>query len=342
MLMSKFKIIKRNPHQFKKQILEFWEKYLPGTPANRLDWMGKNPAGAAIWLFAIEQKTGKLAGIISLLPKKLFLDNKIIRAGILGDFMLHPEYRAFGPALDLLKAAIALQGQGKFDFLYTIPNLKSKKIAERAGFKSVGQLYTLMRPQETVFWLEKYMSPVAAKVLQWPAMLAVKILSRETYVYCRGDFVELDWSDSSFDVFAEQWKKDQSGMLTGDHQLSYLKWRYLENPESNFRIITFRKHETGDLLGFFVVSIKNNRLEIYDLVAAESRYIYTMIKKITDISKSENCRGVYGVMFDKNPLMTFARKCCFFDIKDDAEIFTSPGSSEDISQWYFTSADRNI
>lgn len=340
--MSTFKIIKENPHQFKKQILKFWEKYLPGTPANRLDWMGKNPAGAAIWLFAIEQKTGKLAGMISLLPKKLFLDNKMIKAGILGDFMLHPEYRVFGPALDLLKAAIALQEQGKFDFLYTIPNLKSKKIAGRAGFKSVGQLYTLMKPQETVFWLGKYMPPVAAKVLQWPTMLALKMLSRENYVYCRGEFIELDWSDSSFDLFVEQWKKDQSGMLTGDHQLSYLKWRYLENPEFNFRIITFKKHVTGDLLGFFVVSIHNNRLEIYDLVAVESRYVYMMIKKITAISKSENCRGVYGMIFDKNPLMAFARKCCFFDTKDRAEIFISPESPEGISQWHFTAADRNI
>ncbi len=340
--MSKFKIIDGKPHQFKKQILEFWKKYLPGTPANRLDWMGKNPAGAAIWLFAIEQKTGKLAGMISLLPKNLFLDNKTIRAGILGDFMLHPEYRVFGPALDLLKAAIALQEQGKFDFLYTIPNLKSKKIAERAGFKSLGKLYNLMKPQETVFWLGKYLPPVAAKVLQWPTMLALKILSRETYACYHGDFAELDWSDSSFDLFAEQWKKNQLGTLTGDHRLSYLKWRYLENPEFNFRIITFRNHETGDLLGFFVVSIHNNRLDIYDLIAVESRYIYTMIRKITDIAKSENCRGVYGMIFVKSPLIPFVRKCCFFDTKDDAEIFTSPESPDGINQWHFTSADRNI
>jgi len=143
----------------------------------------------------------------------------------------------------------------------------------------VGKLYTLMKPQETVFWLGKYIPPVVAKVLQWPTMLALQILSRETYVYGRGDFIELDWGDSSFDLFAEQWKKNQPGILTGDHQLAYLKWRYLENPEFNFRIITFRKHENGDLLGFFVISIKQNRLDIYDLVAVESRYIYAMIKK---------------------------------------------------------------
>ena len=107
--MSKFKIFQDNPKKYKKEILSFWEEYLPGTSPKRLEWMNENPAGPVIWIFAVEEKTGKLAGTISLFPKQLFVNGKMVKAAILGDFMLHKKFRVFGPVLDLLKETITRQ-----------------------------------------------------------------------------------------------------------------------------------------------------------------------------------------------------------------------------------------
>ena len=236
--MPKFKIIQDNPQKFKSQILNFWKEYLPGTPLARLDWMENNPAGHAIWLFAIEEKTGRLAGTISLFPKDLFLNGKKIKAAILGDFMLHEKFRVFGPALSLLKAAKAFKEKGEFDFLYTIPNLKSKKLVERVGFISAGKCYSLMHPQKLDFLIKKYVGYFFAKILEKPLLLTLRLFSRATYAGFPGVLEGIDWhDDKAFNEFFRQVSKRHIGLMTGDYSLAYLNWRYRQNPEFDFQVL---------------------------------------------------------------------------------------------------------
>ncbi|MDP1815255.1 MAG: GNAT family protein [Leadbetterella sp.] len=340
--MSKFKIFQENPAQFKMEILNFWQEYLTGTAPERLDWMENNPAGSAIWLFAIEEKTGKLVGTISLFPKDLFLDGKRIKAAILGDFMLDKKFRVFGPALSLLKAAIVFKEEGKFDFLYTIPNLKSKKIVEKAGFKSVGKLYYLISPLQCDFVIKKYVGSVMAKIMGKSLLLVMKLFSRSTFANSSGVFEENNWHDEAFVQFCQQIKKNRVDMMTGDYSLSYLDWRYRQNPESYFHVITYRKHTGSDIQGFFVFSLTKSRLELHDIVAGSARIILTMLKKINYIAKNEKCRGIYILIYQNNPLLSVLRRCCFFDTKDQIEIYTYPEEIKEVGHWCCTSADKNI
>lgn len=322
--------------------MSFWEEYLPRTPPVRFDWMESNPAGSAIWLFAIEEKTGMLAGMISLFPKDLFLDGKKIKAAILGDFMLHEKFRVFGPALDLLKAAIAFQKQGEFDFLYTIPNQKSKKIVERAGFRPAGNLYSMMCPQRCDFFIDKYVGSLAAKILEKPLMLILRIFSQATYVVCPGVVEETDWRDDAFDEFFQQASKSHMGLMTGDYSLSYLDWRYRQNQEFDFQVFTFRERVGADILGFFALSSNKYRLELYAVVALNNEILLAMINKVYTICKEKKCRGIYSSIYENNPLLPIVKRCCFFDTKDQVEIYTYPEEIREIEQWAFTAADRNI
>ena len=341
--MPKFKIIQDNPQKFKSQILNFWKEYLPGTPLARLDWMENNPAGHAIWLFAIEEKTGRLAGTISLFPKDLFLNGKKIKAAILGDFMLHEKFRVFGPALSLLKAAKAFKEKGEFDFLYTIPNLKSKKLVERVGFISAGKCYSLMHPQKLDFLIKKYVGYFFAKILEKPLLLTLRLFSRATYAGFPGVLEGIDWhDDKAFNEFFRQVSKRHIGLMTGDYSLAYLDWRYRQNPEFDSQIFTFRERTGGDILGFFVFSLNEHSLELYDIVVLDNKMILAMIKKISAICKKAKCRKIYTLIYEDNPLLPVFKKCCFFDTKDQIEIYTYPEEIKEIEQWSFTSADRNI
>lgn len=322
--------------------MDFWEEYLPGTPPARLEWMENNPAGSAIWLFAVEEETGKLAGTISLFPKDLFLDGKRIKAAILGDFMLHKKFRVFGPALSLLKAAIAFKEEGNFDFLYTIPNLKSKKIVEKAGLRPAGKCYSLMSPQRCDFLLEKYVGSFMAKILENPLLLILQLFSHATYVRCSGVFEEIDWHDEAFNEFCQRMRKKRIGLMTGDCNLLYLDWRYRQNPELHFQVFSYRKRAGGDILGFIVLSLNKHRLEAYDIVAFDNKIVLAMIKKINAICKKEKCRGVYSWIYENNTLLPVMKRCCFFDTKDKAEIFIYPEKIKEIERWSFTAADRNI
>ena len=341
--MSKFKIIQDNPYLFKNEILDFWKNYLPGTPAARLDWMENNPVGPAIWLFAIEEKTGKLVGTISLFPKELFLDGEKIKSAILGDFMVHHKFRVFGPAFALLKEAIAYQKQGAFDFIYTIPNSKSKKIIGKFGFRSAGELYSMMCPQQCHFVIEKYVGSLVAKILDKPLLLALTLYSRATYAGCPGIFEEIDWhNDEAFNEFCQQICKSHIGLMTGDYSLIYLDWRYRQNPEFDFQVFTFRKRAGENIQGLFIISLAKHRLELYDIQALDKKNIPAIIKKIIVICKKAKSRGIYCSIYENNPFLPVLKKCSFFDTKDRIEIYIYPEKIKGIEQWSFTSGDRNI
>ena len=340
--MSRFNIIQADPYQFKNKILEFWEKYLPGTPFARFEWLANNPAGPTIWLFAIEKKTGKLAGTISLFPKDLFYHQKKIKTAILGDFMLHEKFRVFGPALDLIKAAVAFKERGEFDFLYTIPNPQSRKIAQRVGFNSAGKIYSMMHPLQCDLIMEKYLGHLPAKILRIPASLALNLCSRTTYVTHNRTFMyETDWNELDIDNFCSN-IRIKNRVMTGDCGRAYLRWRYGENPESEFRILCCRQHEGGPIKGLSVFSVHESRMELFDIMAVADKFILMMLKKIESIAKNTKCRGIYFSVHENNPLLPLIRSCCFFDTKDMAEIYVYPEQTSSFDHWAFTSADRNI
>ena len=343
--MQNFKIIEAPSSQFKTEIVAFAEEYLAGTPRDRVDWMDRNPAGKPLWLFALHQKSGDLAGMISLMPKELYFREKKIRAGILGDFMLHKKYRVFGPALQLPRAALAAGRQHGMDFIYTIPNSQSKKIIEKAGMEAVGRLFSMVKPCQVSLMLAKYIGPAPSVPLGWLIRQILRIGSRESYVRSGAVFEEISWDDSdtlSFERFWEQLKVAQRDHMIGDRRLPFLQWRYLENTGLNSRIFAMRKEAGGELIGFFVISVGNKRMHVYDLIALYEHDLFVMIKEIAQICLQEKCQGVHGLIFEKNPLLSSVRQCGFFDTKDQTTIYSSPGKGEEIEKWWFTAADRNV
>ncbi len=340
--MAKFKIVQADPFQFKAEILHFWEEYLPGTPPARLEWMEKNPAGSVVWLFALEEKTGRLAGTISLFPKQLFYKGKTIYAAILGDFMLHQKFRVFGPALDLLKEAIARQKKGEFDFLYTVPNEQSVKIAERVGFRSIGAVYSLVRPQQCDVLLEKHCGRLSAKIFGKPACWLLDLFSGITSVGKSVVVQQMDWHDTALDEFCRKSRENKITIMSGDCSRSYFNWRYRENPEFKFQIYTCRKQNDAPIQGVFFVTLNKNRMELYDIIALEDKYILPIMGEINKICKKQKCVGVYSSVFEKNPLLPIMKRSCFFDAKDQIKIYTYPSNIPGTENWAFTSADRNI
>lgn len=341
--MPKFKIIQSNPSQFKNDIFIFWKEYLPGTPSSRLEWMDDNPAGSAIWLFAIEEKSGELAGTISLFPKDLFINGKSIKVAVVGDFMLHNKFRVFGPALDLLKGAKEYLEQGVFDFLYTIPNPLSQKIAERVGFRPAHKLQSLVCPQQCDFLIKRYAGIFPVKVFEKPLLFSLKLFSRATYARCRGVFEEIDWKDKQlFGEFCQRLRENSEIIMQGNYDLSYLDWRYLQNPEFDFQIFTFKKQPGGDILGLFVFVLGRDRLQLYDMAVVDDNTVPAIISMINDVCSKENLGGVYFSISENHRLLPMVKKCCFLDTKDKAEIYTFPENIKGICRWNFTSADRNI
>ncbi len=339
--MSKFQIVHRNPLEFRAQIVEFWGEYLPGTPPTRLEWLTQgNPAGPAIWLFAFEGENNELAGMVSIMPKYMLQNGRTIRAGILGDFMVHSRYRVFGPNLLLLKTALAGMADFDFELLYTVPNTQSVQLIKRAGAYSVGSFKNFVKPLEAKHYLSRHMDPFPQRLLAPLVNTGLRLISKDTYISSEGFFEEISEIDESFDSLWDSVKGRLA--MAGDRSAAYLQWKYLRNPHNYFKVLTFKEKTGGRLLGFLVFTVDQHRLNIYDMAALNEASIDKLLMKIVSIGRMENCISVNVEIFERNPLLASFKSFGFFDAKNDFVVFSSSAQHWPTSGCYLFAGDRNI
>lgn len=338
----RFEIIRENPERYKNDIIRMWAEYLPDTAPGRYEWLANgNPAGNTIWYFALEKARNELAGVITVIPKELFLDRKKIRVGILGDFMIEKKYRVFGPTLQLPKAAISDMEEIGFEFIYTIPNTESKIVMERIGFRNIGIEMFLVRPIKTLHILHKYLPAALAKPASIFVDKIIKYSSHDTYKIHDDTCEEVFEFDSSFDQLWEHKRGEDIGLIVGDHSSEYLNWRYLKNPEHSFRIIAYK--EKGRLLGYVVFYIENYSLYIYDVFVLREKDIFSLINKIVRIAEESNCNSVSISILDKNPILKSLKMCGFVNKEQDAVTVLYQGESKRVvNKWLFFFCDHNL
>jgi RimJ/RimL family protein N-acetyltransferase len=340
--MSKFIIKRSDPVEHKDQILKLWNENLSDTTPERFEWMQKgNPAGMTCWFLAFSEDTKELVGIISIMPKELFINDKTIKVGILGDFIVSRKYRTFGPALQLLNAIINYISDSEYELIYTIPNAKSEKLIKKIGFEEYGQIYYLVKPIKLQYYINKYTSKKISNTLLKIIGYLVKIISRETFVSYRGIFNEVNVIDNSFDMLWEKICSNQKDIV-GNHCKEYLSWRYFQNPQFEFHIITYRETPQGDLLGYIIFVMNDNKLEIYDIITLNKKIAYKLIKRIVYIANQNDCKSIYITVGSHKSWLKMLKCCFFFDTKYNMKLFYVGKKDLLRGEWEFFAGDRNI
>jgi len=339
--MARFKIIHADPSSYKEQILQFWDEYLPGTPPERFEWMQSNPAGPAIWFLAFGGESNQLAGTLSIMPREMSLNGQIIKAGIMGDFMTGSQYRAFGPALDLLKTVIQKKTDLGFQFIYTTPTPESIKLAQRVGFKDIVKLYYLAKPIYVTYYLKKYMNTSVAKFVAPITEQVLKLTSKETYTLAKGHFEEVTTIDESFGVLWNKIKSDETGLIV-NHSSAYLYWRYFKNPLYKFRVLTYRSDSKGEFLGYIIFSLRDKKMDIFEIITLQKDSADKLLKKIILIARREECQAIYFRLSETNLFINKLRQFGFYDTKDNGCILFFGKNNSLYDQWSFFEGDRNI
>lgn len=338
--MASFKIVQSDPEKYQKEILEFWESYLPGTPLGRLEWMLKNPAGPATWFFAFDKDTSELAGTISIMPREFVLKGKNIRAGIVGDFMVGNKYRVFGPALSLQKKVLDSMSNYEFDYVYTVPNQASLKMNLHAGYINAVNLVHLIKPVCSAQYLQKYLNIKLAKHLGWVLDIVLKLFSKETYVFPGEHCEEIININESFDDIWNEVQKLESGLI-GVRSAKYIDWRYLINPISGFRVFSLRSKSDKRLLGYIIFSVNNGKIEIYDILSLKKSHYNKLMKKLIHVARNEKCQAIYIRLTENSLYISYLRRFMFLNANNDISVLAF---GEDVSmfrQWVFSEGDRN-
>lgn len=331
-----------DPSPYKDQIFKMWDDYLPGTPHERLMWLSQgNPAGAAKWVLAINESINEVVGTLSCLPKDIHVENRILKLGILGDFMVRSNYRTFGPALQLQRFISEHYSDLGFDFLCTIPNKESVKIIERVGFRPSRSLCCYSKPLAIKPYLHRYMpSPMAAMVAPIVNIGAI-IVSWGIYAVSHGVLEECRFFDQSFDVFFDTLNSRATVPLS-QRSSDYLNWRYTFSPLSGMRYITFRRSKDAKLSGYMIFRVYENRLEILDGAGLTSTIRRSLLKEVINIANREGRESVQFSVAHGGDWARQLRACGFFNNGDCIQVYCLGPYAEVIESLDLVSGDRNI
>jgi len=342
--LASFNIVRTDdPLPYRDRIVRMWQSCLPGTPSGRLEWMQKgNPAGPAIWFLAFEDGSDEIAGTLTLLPRKLYFNGKPLLAGALGDFMVDEKYRVFGPNLLLVRTVLAALDDLGLSFIYTVPNESSRMVAKRAGVRYSTRLDCYARPIDMSFYLRKYVPGPIAAIMSPAADLLLRLSSREIRRAPAVDVEETGEIGEAFDRIWDRMREERTGLI-GDRSAAYMRWRYGDNPLSDFRFITCRMRGERDLSGYAVFSVREeNKVDVYDLQAFGDDCIAGLTRKLIAIGRAESRQAIYYIAPDWSPMFGELKRYRFFDTKDTLLLgfFGEPDIS--LEDWEFTSSDRNI
>ncbi len=83
-------------------------------------------------------------GIATAGPRRMLVDGREVRAGVLVDLAVVPEHRALGPAL-MLQASFLSAGAARFDLLYGFPNPRAAPVFKRSGYAKLGDIVRYAR-----------------------------------------------------------------------------------------------------------------------------------------------------------------------------------------------------
>jgi hypothetical protein len=341
--VSEFTVIQSDdPSRYKEEILGFWKEYLPGTAPGRFEWMSRgNPAGPACWFFALVEDTGEIAGLISLMPKMMSVDGNLVKAGIIGDYMVDRKYRLFGPNLKLMRALVESAPALGYEFIYGLPNYAAVKIVERVGMKRVDNICTYVKLIKVASHLKNRLPVVLANLVTIPARLILRLFLKELFVSSSG-VEEVTETDESFDILWEKVRGSVPGLVS-DRSASFISWRYLQNPLNRFRLIVYRGETQQVLSGYSVFCItEDNELWIYDIFSLGRDIENRMLKRLIEIAREDRCRSIiFSVLCGGG----WGRRLWHFGFlraKSRMALYCAGGQRLPLDSWEFFSGDRNI
>jgi len=276
-----------------------------------------------------------------VMPKLMFDNGKMLRAGIVGDYMIDSEYRVFGPALALQKKVIESLETNKLDYIYTIPNSASIQISKRSGLRKVLDLRYYVKPISTKYYLRKYLNNLLADFLGPIINAILRVLSRESYITKGGYIQEISEINRSFDIFWENIKSTNKCVI-GNHSSKYLRWRYFENPLVKIKVIAYKEVPNSEILAYIAFAIADDRLEIFDIVGLGDIYIDRLMKEIVKIARTEKVISICMRLSEQNYLPNKIKKYGFYKTMGDVCVLAYGKDDSFFVNWCYVEGDRNI
>jgi GNAT superfamily N-acetyltransferase len=241
----------------------------------------ENPAGTAKAIVA--QVGNRMVGFMALYPWQFEVDNRSVNAFQLGHLVVDPEWQRKGIFTNIIRVMEAYLDSEEYEFAFGFPN----RIAFGGWLKNPKVIW---KPELRTFNLVCYGSLwLLGKRLNSDrgSIFEVKIGTeniRAVIVDKLNDSCPLSVEFPNFD----------NALLTGQHNASFLNWRFKQCPGSNVRFIVF-ENRTG-MLGYAVIKTSGRKLVIYDFrFRHESKALFWwVLRKVTGMMGLVLCSTIFS------------------------------------------------
>jgi len=221
----------------------------------------QNPAGRAQVFFLEHTETGRLVGVTGVGTREIWRRGALLRAGILVDFVVHPDHRIFYPAL-LLQMFVRGRATDEGRLLIGHPNEISRAILRRAGYRDL----QFSRYARVVGYSDHLARFVPRAVAAVPG-LTIESIDRIVVGLRRrlGARLEWRWATRFDERYDSLWEARRTGEVSiGCRSRRFLEWRFMEEPNHNYRLLEFSRPKSAALLGYCVCEADSGTLTIAD------------------------------------------------------------------------------
>lgn len=312
--------------------------------AARYDWFYlQNPAGKAQVNLLTAANSKEHIGFLGVGARNFCIAGESQSAGVLVDFVVDPKHRIAMPALMLQRYGQqrALQSMA---VLYGIPDTKAVAIMNRLGNHVRFDLPLYARVLRSRPYLQRHMPSWCAT----PLALCVDSTDRSiTGLRLLFSGVVGEWLDEFDARFDRLWEAvPKQKLCIGVRDREFLRWRFTDQQDKQFRIFAVRRVGADDLCSYFVCELLQGVVTVKDCLHVGSEA--ELRDGLLLLSSAARRAGATSVSLQVTPVGDFPRalRMSFFRQRSKRMFFAVANPSVRdrcvATRWYVTPADEDV
>ena len=307
------------------------------VPLERFRWLYlDNPDGRAVAWFAVDDKTGDIAGCTAVSPRRVRIGGQDVVAWNCGDFSIGVRYRTMGAAVKLRRAARDGVDAGQSAFLYAHPNDRMLPVHLRVGHSPLAKMRRFARPLRVATG-RAIVDSVGTRLLS--VIDSFARVKHEAEVVSSGPLpVDVE---HVYDAV-----KDRIGTaVVRDRR--YLDWRFNTNPEERTEAVITRDH--GNASGYLVFTMKGTTATVKDWLAVDPDALGQLFRAFLREVRKREATSASLIALETHPDLPAIRRWGFMQRPESSTAVTYAAERypfrpmvSDPSRWYMTLGDRDV
>jgi hypothetical protein len=361
--MSGYTILKADLRKDKEDVLDLLINNLDDQDLARYKWNYEYcPLGYAPCWLAKHEKSDRFIGTTAVYPRKVFVNGVRMNTGLIAGFGVDKSHRVFGPAIPMQKEILSQMESLGLHFLYEAPNLQSRLVFLRVGYKKIAQFKKYIKILRTEHISKEYLlnsfmknkySSLMKFILKHKFLLKlidvfIIIASKEKRYRKKFKYsVETPESfDKRFDTFWNNVSKEHN--IIGVRTSELLNWRYSKAPIHEYHIFCILDGKK-EILGYIVYYLRGNRYYVADMLYYKREGILNALLAEFALFARSNKIGAIIIHHLGNKLVSSLKKFNYILIKkQDGEILVYSPDPElesfltNESYWHFFEGDVDV